>query len=264
MDLLTGVRCFADGFALVTSRGLRKYVVAPASLSLALIISGLAWTFGYVDDFGAYLNSFLPEWLSFLAWIITPLLYLFGLLLGAWTFSLSATIIASPFLGELSKQVELSTTGAVKDFDNRPWWRQILPALSRELRKLRYHLPRLALLLILSIVPVINVIAPFAWLGFGAWMMAAQFCDYANENRGAPFTDTLAQLSRNRMPALGFGGCTTHAMAIPLLSFFVVPIAVAGGTLLWQKIQTAGHDPQNMNKNVNKKNSTDTSNLLRG
>jgi CysZ protein len=256
MDLFTGLRCFADGFRLVTSRGMRKYVLAPASLSLVLIVSGLAWTFGYVDDFGVYLNGFLPEWLSFLAWIITPLLYLFALLLGAWTFSLTATIIASPFLGELSKQVELSTSRTANEFIDTPWWRQILPALKREMRKLGYHLPRLALLLVLSIVPGINVVAPFAWLGFGAWMMAAQFCDYANENHGKPFTETLSQLRRYRMPALGFGGCTTLAMAIPLLSFLVVPIAVAGGTLLWQEIHDSEHNPSKTNNR--------TSKLLRG
>ena len=78
----------------------------------------------------------------------------------------------------------------------------------------------------------------FAWsslalLAVTLWMV---FADYANENRGKPFATTLGELGVNRMPALGFGGCTTLAMAIPLLNFFVVPVAVAGGTLLWQEI----------------------------
>jgi CysZ protein len=236
VDLFTGIRCFANGFRLASSREMRKFVLGPAAFSFVLVVGGLVWAFSYVDDFARYLISFLPSWLSLLEWIIAPLLYLTGFLVGAWTFGFAATIIASPFLGELSKQVEFSTTRVVNEFVETPWWQQILPALARELRKLGYHIPRLALLAILSVVPVINLIAPFAWLGFGAWMMAAQFADYANENRGLPFKDTLTQLEQSRLPALGFGACTTLAMAIPLLNFFVIPVAVAGGTLLWQEI----------------------------
>ena len=237
MGLFTGVQCFARGFRLAISGELRKYVLAPAAFSLVLIASGLAWAFAYVADVSAYLTGLLPGFLSFLEWIIAPLLYVLAVLFGAWTFSFTATIIASPFLGELSKQVEYATSPVVGQFVDDPWYKQIAPALARELRKLRYHLPRLFLLIVISFVPVINVFAPLLWLGFGAWMMAAQFADYANENRGVRFAETLVQLEGNRMSALGFGGCATLAMAIPLLNFFAVPVAVAGGTLLWQAMQ---------------------------
>jgi CysZ protein len=240
MGLGIGIQCFVDGLSLAMSRDMRKFVLAPAGLSFILVVSGLVWALSYATDLTTFIGGFLPDWLSFIEWIITPILYLLGLLLGTWTFSLTATIIASPFLGELSKQVELATSGnSISQFVETSLWRQILPALAREMRKLAYHLPRLALLLLLTVIPVINVIAPIAWLGFGAWMMAAQFSDYANENRGHPFGDTLARLRNRRLSALGFGGCTAIAMAIPLLNFFVVPVAVVGGTLLWREIETS-------------------------
>ncbi len=67
--------------------------------------------------------------------------------------------------------------------------------------------------------------------------MAVQFCDYPTENRNLPFADTLKRLHRHRGAALGFGGCTTLFLAIPVLNFLVIPIAVAGGTLLWHKFE---------------------------
>jgi len=121
--------------------------------------------------------------------------------------------------------------------DPIPWWKQLGPTMLRELRKLRYHLPRLLLLILVSIVPVLNTFAPLLWLGFGAWMMAVQFCDYTTENRFHDFRDTLALLSANRAAALGFGICVTVTMSIPLLNFIVAPIAVTGGTLLMQQIR---------------------------
>ncbi len=108
-------------------------------------------------------------------------------------------------------------------------------AFRREGRKLLYHLPRLLIVATLSVIPFINTFAPLLWLVFGAWTLAVQFADYPAENRGLPFADTLERLRRQRWTALGFGACATVALAIPVLNFLLVPVAVAGGTLLWQR-----------------------------
>ncbi|MBP2261259.1 uncharacterized protein involved in cysteine biosynthesis [Pseudomonas sp. BP8] len=39
-------------------------------------------------------------------------------------------------------------------------------------------MPRALALLILSFIPVVNVIAAPLWLIFGVWMMAIQYIDY--------------------------------------------------------------------------------------
>lgn len=212
-------------------KDVRPFVFLPAFVSLAIIVGGLTLGFSYINDLTSYLVTSLPEWLSFLQWILQPILYLLGLLVGAWSFGFLATIIGSPFLGDLALKV-----------DNMPdpqiaWYKQIVPALSRELRKLRYHIPRLLLLLLLSVIPVINTLAPFLWVAFGAWLMAVQFCDYTSENRQLPFEETLVTLQANKSKALGFGACVTLAMAVPLANFLVAPIAVAGGTLLMKSIR---------------------------
>ncbi len=212
-------------------KDVRPFVILPAIVSLAIIVGGLTLGFSYINDLTRYLIESLPEWLSFLQWVLQPLLYLLGLLVGAWSFGFLATIIGSPFLGDLALKV-----------DNMPdpqiaWYKQIMPALGRELRKLRYHIPRLLLLFLLSVIPVVNTLAPFLWVAFGAWLMAVQFCDYTNENRQLPFEDTLITLQANKGKALGFGACVTLAMAVPLANFLVAPIAVAGGTLLMKSIR---------------------------
>ncbi len=226
-----GVQNFFNGLSLVFKPHVRPFVIVPALVSLVVIIAGLWLGFSYINDLSNYLVEHLPGWLSFLEWLLIPLLYLAGIVIGAWVFGLLAAIVGSPFLGELSMRVDPPSNPP-----NRAWWQEIVPALSRELRKLAYHLPRLVLLLIVSIIPVINVISPVLWLGFGAWMMAVQFCDYSTENRGADFRSTLAKLKQHRASALGFGLCTTVAMSIPLLNFLVAPVAVVGGTLLMRDL----------------------------
>ena len=230
MGLLQGIRCFADGFATALDRKHRHFVYLPAGLSLLIISVGLWIGFTYVTDLADYLVSLLPGWLSFLEWILAPLLYLIGMLAGAWLFGFLAAIIGAPFLGELTLRVD---GAALQDI---PWWHQIWPTLRRELRKLRYHLPRLAALLLLGLVPVVNAIAPAVWLAFGAWMMAVQFCDFYYENRGQDFLDTLDTLRANRSAALGFGVCAAFALSIPVLNFVAAPVAAVGATLLMKQI----------------------------
>lgn len=236
MSLLTGIRTFTDGAQLMRQPRLLRFAWIPALLSLAIIWAGLWFAFSYITEFSDFLVAQMPSWLGFLSFILTPLLYLLGLLTGAWLFGLVAILIASPLLGDLSLAVEQHTTPATA-----PQAPAFLPglvaALRREGRKLLYHLPRLLGVAVLSVIPVINTLSPLLWLVFGAWTLAVQFADYPAENRGLAFTDTLQRLRRARWTALGFGACATIALAIPILNFILVPVAVVGGTLLWQRTE---------------------------
>lgn len=232
MSLIAGVGTFADGARLIRRPALLRYAWIPAALSLVVISASLWLAFGYITDFSDYLVAQLPGWLGFLSFVLTPLLYLLGLLAGAWLFGLLAVLLASPLLGDLSLAVEeqIAPGSAPKPLDFLPG---LAHAVRRELRKLAYHLPRLIGVAILSVIPGINVLAPLLWLLFGAWTLAVQFADYPAENRNLPFVETLQRLRRRRWAALGFGACATLALAIPLLNFLLVPVAVVGGTLLW-------------------------------
>lgn len=236
MSPFHGVQQFVEGARIARSPQLARYSWVPALSSAIIIGLGLALASGYVSEFSTWLVAQLPDWLSFLERILTPVLYLFGLLFGAWTFGFLAVIIAGPFLGNLSRKVEVLELGDVPD-DTRSFLAGLLAGIKREARKLGYYLPRLFLVLLITLIPVINIAAPIIWFVFGAWAMAVQFCDYPTENRNLPFADTLERLRRHRGAALGFGGCTTLLLAIPLLNFLVIPIAVAGGTLLWHKLE---------------------------
>ena len=238
MTLITGIRTFGDGVRLIKQPGLLRFAWIPGLISLVIISVGLWFALSYVTDFSQFLVAQLPTWLGFLSFILTPLLYLFGLLTGAWLFGLFAILISSPLLGDLSIAVEQHTTPA-----SAPEPLALLPGLAvafrREGRKLLYHLPRLAGVALLSVIPVINTLSPLLWLVFGAWTLAVQFADYPAENRGLDFSDTLQRLRQQRQMALGFGLCATVALAIPLLNFLLVPVAVVGGTLLWQRTEPA-------------------------
>lgn len=220
---------------------LRAFVWWPMAVSFVLVAALLGFGFSFVRDAIAAVVDFLPDWLDWLAKVLAPLLYAVGVLVAGWLFGFVAVLVASPFLGVLSARAERLAFGDGPAEVEGGVWHTVVSAFAREGRKLAYHLPRLAIVLVVSFVPLLNAAAPVLWFAFGAWMLAVQFVDYAAENRGLAFTATLALLRANRAAALGFGALATLLLAVPFGALFVIPAAVSGGAVLWRRC--AGESP---------------------
>ena len=235
MSFGVGLECFLHGTRLARAKPLRPFVWLPMAVGLVVIASLLVAGYAWVRDFVVWLVDLLPAWLAWLAAVLRALAYVAGLLLAGWLFGFLAVVFASPFLGLLSARAEREAFGTAPDFDESAL-RAALSAIRREARKLAYHLPRLVAVFALTLLPVLNLIAPFVVFAFGAWMMAVQFADYAAENRGLDFRDTLALLRTNRAAALGFGVLPTLLLAIPFAALFVIPATACGAAVLWRRL----------------------------
>ncbi|MDR2315714.1 MAG: sulfate transporter CysZ [Pseudomonas sp.] len=233
--VLSGPQYLHEGLKLVLSPNLRLFVLLPLAVNL-LLFGGLIYFAGH--QFGLWLDALmptLPDWLSFLSYILWPLFVALLLLMVFFTFTLVANIIAAPFNGFLAEKVEVVVRGQ----DNFPAfsWDELVAMVprtfSREMRKLGYFLPRAIGLFILSFIPVVNVVAAPLWLMFGVWMMAIQYIDYPADNNKMSWQDMLAWLRSKRWQSLGFGGITYLALMIPGVNVLMMPAAVAGATLFW-------------------------------
>lgn len=235
MTVGLGATCFVDGAKLARSKPLRRFVWAPFATSLVCVALLLGVGYAWVADASAWVVEATPAWLSWLGRVVAVLLYVLGLVVAGWLVGLIAILVASPFLGALSAGAEREQFGTAPSYAP-----SVLAAVSaavrREARKLRYHLPWLAAVFLLTLIPVVNVGAPVFWFVFGAWMLAVQFVDYAAENRGLEFAETLAVLRANRAAALGFGAVAGPLLAIPFAALVVIPSAVCGGALLWRRL----------------------------
>ena len=235
MNLRVGFGCFLCGAGIARSKPLRRFVWAPVVVSFVAIALLLVLGHALVQDALDWFVALVPGWLDWLGYVLAPLFYVFGIAAAGWMFSFLAVLLASPFLGVLSARTERVAFGTGPDYDEN-LGRAILSALSREARKLAYHLPRLAGVFVLTLVPVVNVAAPLFWFVFGAWMLAVQFVDYAAENRGLDFGTTLALLRANRAAAFGFGALAALLLAVPFAALVAIPAAVCGGALLWRRL----------------------------
>ncbi|HEB63490.1 MAG TPA: sulfate transporter CysZ [Gammaproteobacteria bacterium] len=231
---LTGAYYLLKGFRLITKPSIRKYVMIPLSINIifftALIWWGMSALFLFFDE---QLLA-LPSWLSWLEWLLWPVLTLATLLLVFYSFSVVGNIIASPFNSLLAEAVEHHLTGEKSpEMSWKETVKTILPSVMNEFRKLFYFICWAVPFLLLFFIPVIQVIAPFLWLAFGAWMLMLQYGDYPMANHNISVSEQRKKLAANRMTSLSFGGATMLMTLIPFLNFLVIPSAVAGATVLW-------------------------------
>ena len=234
-NLITGAGYFFRGLAMLTDKRLRAFVIMPlfANISLFILFGGLAWSF--VDSLVQSAEAALPSWLGFLTWLIAPLLWLMGGLATGYLSTLLVLVLTSPFHALLAEKVEEQVTGqsvpALEGIGNAMI--AIPRGIFREIRKILYYIPLALFVLVVTVIPGLQAVAPLLWFALGAWMMGLQFMDYPMDNHRLSFSDVKAACASRRLSSLGLGGVVAFVAGIPLLNLIVIPAAVVGATLMW-------------------------------
>ncbi|MCK5639537.1 MAG: sulfate transporter CysZ [Gammaproteobacteria bacterium] len=230
-----GASYFFKGLSLLLQPRLRRFVAIPLVINIS-VFALILWLL--FEQFGSLMENLmpsLPEWLSWLEWPLWLLFALLTVLLVFYTFSLIANLIAAPFNGLLAEAVERHLNGELPppggSFSQA--LREAPQAILDEIRKLMYFSLWIIPLLILFIIPIVNLAAPFLWALFSAWMLTLEYSDYPMGNHQLTFNEQRHKLKNRRLLSLGFGGTTLVATMIPIVNFLVMPAAVAGATAMW-------------------------------
>ena len=218
-----------QGFKLLGSAGLRPFILIPILINLVLYSAVLLLGYYYV---AGLINQFIPGWLQWLRWLLWPLFFISFFIIGFFTFTLLANLLAAPFYGRLSAKTLAIVTNQAVAITDQP----IAQVMFAEMKRAGYFATRALPLLILSVIPGINVLAPVLWAIFGAWGMALEYMAYPLENRGLLFSEQKQLIHSIRTGALSFGGLAAIGLSIPLLNIIVAPAAVIGATIYLNSI----------------------------
>jgi len=231
----SGASYFLKGFELIQIKGLRSFVLIPLVINILLFSCAFYYLYLQLDALFSYINSFLPDWLSWLNVLLWPIAIATLLVVFSFIFTSVANWIAAPFNGLLSEKVECHLTGKPAPESNFSDLMKDIPrTLSREWIKLKYYLPKAIGFLILFFIPVIGqTAAPILWFLFSAWMMSVQYCDVPFDNHKKDFNVMKSQLKQDKGCAFSFGGMTMLFSMIPIVNFIVMPVAICGATALW-------------------------------
>lgn len=229
--MLGGARYFFQGLGLLTKPGIRRFVIIPLLINVG-IFSAVLWLGSRWFD--QFLDNMLPGWLSWAEFILWPLFALSYFLLLFYLFALLANVIAAPFNDLLSEKVEAYLRGnIVKADDKNNFWVEVPRSIANEIGKLFYFLLRSIPLLILFVIPGVNLIAPFLWFMFSAWMLSLEYLDYPCGNHNISFKETREKIRARRIRCISFGGAVTAFTMLPVINFIAMPAAVAGATSLY-------------------------------
>lgn len=232
-NFFQGVYFFWQGILLIFSPGIRRYIYIPILVNIFLFIfifGGLAW---YLFHYFTLWMADYPRWILWLlGWLFWILYGTLSLLIGTFTFTLFTNLIGSPFYGLLAEAVQKNVQGTI---GSSPF--SIPRILWREVIKISYFIPWLLLFAILFLFPPLWPVMPFIVFFPLAAFVATQYIDYCPDNNGIPFKIVRAKLKEMSFTMLGFGSVVSIAMSIPGANLFVPPAAVAGGCLLWLKLE---------------------------
>ena len=230
VNYVKGINDCLSGFGLIFKRGIRRYVVIPLIVNTVLFAGAIYLLTQYMDT---WLHKLLPGWLSWLEWLIWPLFAVTLLLIVFFTFTLVANLIAAPFNSYLSASVEYKMTGSKpENLVEEPVWKTVTRTVGAEIRKMIYFGLWLIPLLLLTVIPVLNVVSPFAWFLFAAWSFSIEYMDSPLGNRGMLFEEIREYNRKHRMRSLGLGTGVFVMTSIPVLNFLAMPVAVCAATKL--------------------------------
>ena len=226
---MKGLRSLIRGFELLLTPGLKRFVLVPMAVNLAVFIILVVTLFSALGGWVVAAGQYLPSYWDWLTWLIQPLALILALVLFVFGFTVINGFIAAPFYGILAEKVErhLDPQACLPD---ESLSEMMVRTLLREGSKWLWYLPRALLLLALSLIPVINLLSPFLWLAFGAWVMAIEYRDYLNDNHGLALQRTRAELWSEPFDSGLFGLCVLMLLSVPLVNLIVPSAAVAGAT----------------------------------
>jgi CysZ protein len=234
INYIKGINDCLSGFGLIFKSGIRRYVIIPLIINTGLFAAAIYILSQQMDS---WLEKLLPSWLSWLEWLIWPLFAVTILLIVFFSFTLIANLIAAPFNSYLSASVEQKLTGSKpENMVNEPVWKTVVRTVRAEIRKTVYFLLWLIPLALLTIIPVINVAAPFAWFLFAAWSFSIEYMDSPLGNRGMLFDEIRSYNRKNRMRSLGLGTGVFIMTSIPVLNFLAMPVSVCAATKMTTRI----------------------------
>ncbi|HAS61962.1 MAG TPA: sulfate transporter CysZ [Vibrio sp.] len=231
----SGFGYFFHGIELALSPGIRRFVLMPLLANIILVGGALFYLFSHLDSWINQWIGQLPEFLSWLSYILWPLLVLTILATFSYFFSTLANFIAAPFNGLLAEKVEEYLTGQkINDDGIMSVVKDTPRVLAREWRKLLYVLPKAIGLFLLLLIPALGqTLGPILWFIFTAWILAIQYCDYPFDNHKVSFNEMRYNLKQKQGKAYGFGVLVSLFTTIPILNLIVMPVAVCGATSMW-------------------------------
>jgi CysZ protein len=236
-DFFAGARLLGRGVRMYGgSLTLLLLGLIPAIISFALVATGFVVLLIFVDELAALVTWFADDWTTFGRTLMR--IAAGAAIIGAsalvlvLTYTALTLVIGDPFYEIISERVEEKVGGGSGTVDI-PWSVSMRRNLADSLRLVLFSVLIGIPLFIAGFIPIVGqTVIPVIDAGVGGWLIALEMTGIAFNRRGLRLADRRKALRERRWMALGFGVPVFLLLLVPFAAIIVVPVAVAGSTLL--------------------------------
>ena len=231
-EFLSGLIYVPKGILIILRPGFHRFIILPILISVVLFGSGLG-----LSTYGLHslIEQLLPNGDQWLFWLIGPLLIIVLIVGMVYSFSIVANLISLPFSAFLAEQMEMRKREApVLPGENlKTLLNNTMVGWKTQITCLIYQIIRMLPLLVVSFIPMLNILTTWVLFAFSAWMLALTYMSTPMGNHGLPFSEILKTCKAQKGLMLGLGTGLMLLALIPFLNLLIVPAGTAAATLVW-------------------------------
>ena len=236
-DFRDGAACLGRGWALLRTRPkLLVLGMVPAFIVFVVLAAAFIVLVLHIGDVAAWMTPFADDWIdavrATVRFFLGVALIVGAVLLWSATFTGLTLTIGDPFYERIWRETE-DMLGPVKLGDGLGFWRSALDGLKLAAVGLACSL----LVLVSGFVPLVGpAVGIVLGLLFSGRLLARELISRALEARGMDAAAQKQLLAPYGRMVLGFGVVTQACFFIPFGGVLVMPVAVAGATVLAREI----------------------------
>ncbi|MFC3894695.1 EI24 domain-containing protein [Lentzea rhizosphaerae] len=242
-DFGAGVSLLLRGFKLVFSVPKRVLVGAlPAVITAVLMITGWTLLFLHIDSIADWLTGFADSWNDTTERVVEVAvgISVIAIVLGlsVLLFTAITIMIGGPFYEYIAEEVE-DELGGVPEAEQVGWWRAFLVGLRSTILLVGTSILFAIPLFLCGFIPVVGqTVVPVLAVCINGYLLGIELTGIPFTRRGRTFKQRRQILATRRAMVLGFAVPAYLLCLIPLAAMVVIPAAMAGGTVLSNRLLT--------------------------
>ena len=231
-DIINGIKAYFQAFGLISKLKLWKYFAIPILISVVTAIVIGSISYGFSDNLGGYIANFW-KWdfgkstVTFLSAFISGLLLI---TIGLVLYKHIIMALSAPFMSPVSEKIEQHLTGTKSHNNSTTFTQQLVRGIRINIRNLAKELLFTILILIISLIPIVGIIATVLLFTMQAYYAGFGNIDYTLE-RHFTYKKSIHFVKNNKGLAIGNGIVFMLFLLIPIVGvILVLPLSVTAAT----------------------------------
>ncbi|MAP53585.1 EI24 domain-containing protein [Altibacter sp.] len=231
-NVLKGIQAYRTAWPLINKLNLWQYFAVPMVISFltGLLIGFAAW--GLSDDLGAFFSlAWVWEWGADVVRTISEILAAMLIVaLGLILYKHIVMAVSAPFMSPVSEKIETHLMGTTHTHRNTTNASQLWRGIRINIRNLGMELLLTVPILLLSLIPVIGVVATLLLFLVQAFYAGFGNMDYTLE-RHLSYAESVRIVKQHRGIAVGNGIVFMAMLFIPVIGIILVlPLSVTAAS----------------------------------